>query len=385
MRVLIFEPTGGFWPYAPNISSAIANQEGVDEVYLLTSKVRENSQIADVILRADCRDMNADVTRRNPFQWVFGRVTSTLQWIYIRNKLVKELKPDVVHIQYTPTIIDQLFFPNLKGPYKKILTIHDVMPLSQTKIHTYGSLKKVYMAADELIVHSESNAIELEEKMHIHGDHVHVIPHLMDQQPTSKDLKSADDSKRHLNLEMGADYLLFFGSIRQSKGPQLAIEALAEVVKTRKNVKLLMAGSLNWDVDLDVIEARVKELNLEDHVVFHLGYVDDARVDDYFIASKIIMLPYIEFHSQSGVLLQAYSYETPVVVTNKGSLGETVKADQSGAVAVDTTPQAIAASINDLLSDEDSYEACIIHQRDAINKKYNSKNIGQMTVETYKK
>lgn len=385
MRVLIFEPTGGFWPYAPNIASAIASQEGVEEVYLLTSKGRENSQIADVILRADCRDMNADVTRRNPFKWVFDRVTSTLQWIYIRHKLIKELKPDVVHIQYTPTIIDQFFFPILKGPYKKVLTVHDVMPLSDTKIHTYSSLKTVYMAADELIVHSQSNAIELEEKMHIDSDHVHIIPHLMDKRPVSTDLNAADDSKRHLDLEIEAEYLLFFGSIRKSKGPQLAIEALAEIVKAHKNVKLLMAGSLNWDVDMDVIEARVKELNLEDHVVLHLGYVDDARVDDYFIASKVILLPYLQFHSQSGVLLQAYSYETPVVVTNKGSLGETVLADQSGTVAMDTTSQAIAASIDELLSDEELYEACIINQRDAINNKYNSKIIGQMTVETYKK
>lgn len=52
---------------------------------------------------------------------------------------------------------------------------------------------------------------------------------------------------------------------------------------------------------------------------------------------------------------------------------------------MDTTSQAIAASINDLLSDEDLYEAYIIHQRDAINNKYNSKIIGQTTVETYKK
>ena len=40
------------------------------------------------------------------------------------------------------------------------------------------------------------------------------------------DLKAADDSKRHLNLEMEAVYLFFFGDIRKSKdlaserGPQ---------------------------------------------------------------------------------------------------------------------------------------------------------------------
>ena len=75
-------------------------------------------------------------------------------------------------------------------------------------------------------------------------------------------LKAADDSKRHLNLEMEADYLLFFGGIRKSSGPQLAIEALVEIVKKHKNVKLLIVWSLSWSVDMDVIEARVKELNL---------------------------------------------------------------------------------------------------------------------------
>ena len=50
------------------------------------------------------------------------------------------------------------------------------------------------------------------------------------------DQKAADDSNRHLNLEMEADYLLFFVGIRKSKGPQLAIEALAEAVKTCKKM-----------------------------------------------------------------------------------------------------------------------------------------------------
>jgi hypothetical protein len=56
----------------------------------------------------------------------------------------------------------------------------------------------------------------------------------------------------------------------------------------------------------------------------HLGYVSDARFDEWIVASDVVVCPYRLIWS-SGVLERARLYERPVIATRVGGL-----ADQAG-------------------------------------------------------
>lgn len=384
MKILIFEPTGGFWPYAPNFAKAIKNYDQNNEVMLLTSSSRKSDNINNVMLRAECKSMNQEIKRNNKIAWLIDRVYSSLQWLIIRHKLIKEFKPDILHIQYTPTIFDQFLLPWLRKRIKVIITVHDVIPLIQTKIHTLKSLKKVYRSADEIIIHSRNNKNELIEFMGYECNNMHIIPHIMDSIPSTKNLPSEEESKEYLKLISNKQYLLFFGGIRKSKGLDLAIKAMYYLKDISEDAILLIAGSLHWDVNIKDIEALIKQYELEDRVALHLGYINESEVDYYFCASKLVLLPYIKFHSQSGVLLQSYQYQKPVIASNQGSLGETILEDETGLIIDALEPSILAKKIGALLKEKILYDTCATNQLNAINKKYNSFNIADLTVSVYR-
>jgi glycosyltransferase involved in cell wall biosynthesis len=56
-------------------------------------------------------------------------------------------------------------------------------------------------------------------------------------------------------------------------------------------------------------------------------------------------LPYTEFHSQSGVLADAYAYRVPLIVSDVGAIGPTVRSDATGIVVAPRDPEALADAI----------------------------------------
>lgn len=67
-------------------------------------------------------------------------------------------------------------------------------------------------------------------------------------------------------------------------------------------------------------------------------------VSTLFSASDILVLPYRDA-TQSGVVAVAYQMETPLIATNVGALGETVRKGSTGMVVNNATPEELANSI----------------------------------------
>ena len=64
-----------------------------------------------------------------------------------------------------------------------------------------------------------------------------------------------------------------------------------------------------------------------------IGLVSLERKRELFAQASIVVLPYTSFASQSGVLHDAYGHGRPVVVTDVGALGRSVREDGTGLVA----------------------------------------------------
>jgi glycosyltransferase involved in cell wall biosynthesis len=72
---------------------------------------------------------------------------------------------------------------------------------------------------------------------------------------------------------------------------------------------------------------------------------------DLFGQASVVVLPYTAFASQSGVLHDAYAQGRPVIVTDVGALGETVREDGTGLVVPAGDAAALTEAIEQLLSD----------------------------------
>lgn len=154
---------------------------------------------------------------------------------------------------------------------------------------------------------------------------------------------SKTSAAEFLNLPTNQKYMLFFGLIRDYKGLDLLLHAMADELLRKKDIKLLVAGEFYSDSKpyFDLIE----KYNLKDRVIMHNKFIPDPEVKYYFGIADIIVQPY-KTATQSGVTQIAYHFEKAMLVTNVGGLGEIVPNGKVGFV-VEPNPDEIAKSLNE--------------------------------------
>ena len=140
--------------------------------------------------------------------------------------------------------------------------------------------------------------------------------------------------------EGGPLELLFAGTIREYKGLDLLLEALA--ILGRDDINLTIAGEVWNESARPSAEALAR---VPGRVVTEFGYVSDARLVEHLTACHALVAPY-RSASQSGIVSLATAAGRPSLVTPVGSLAEAVEHGSNGVVASSVTPSAIAEGIN---------------------------------------
>lgn len=140
--------------------------------------------------------------------------------------------------------------------------------------------------------------------------------------------------------------LLFFGLIREYKGLDILLKSMDLLTD---EYQLIVAGECYGDFKLyqDLIDSSRNRANIK----VMEQYIPDDLVSVLFSASDVLVLPYRDA-TQSGVVAVAYQMETPLIATNVGALGETIKAGSTGMVVSEVTPEALADTIKSYFTDE---------------------------------
>ena len=83
-----------------------------------------------------------------------------------------------------------------------------------------------------------------------------------------------------LNLSPDTSYMLFFGFIRDYKGLDLLLEAMADKRLKDKNVKLIVAGEF-YNNSEKYFELE-KKFDVADKIIWHNDFIPDSQVATYF-------------------------------------------------------------------------------------------------------
>ena len=133
--------------------------------------------------------------------------------------------------------------------------------------------------------------------------------------------------------------ILYFGIIRDYKGFDILLKAIAEL-KNRNTEFHLLAGGECYGND-EKYTKLISDLGISNYITWHNRYIPDSEVTDYFSAADVVALPY-RTASQSGITQIAYSYDLPVIVTNVGGLPEIVDEGKSGFTISPENPEELA-------------------------------------------
>ncbi len=155
------------------------------------------------------------------------------------------------------------------------------------------------------------------------------------------DIVPPADARRAIGLPEDGRYVLFFGFIRDYKGLDLLLDAMADHRLEDMKVRLVVAGEFYGDPK--PYHDRIANLDIGNRVALHTDFIPDHEVNRYFCAADIVAQPY-KSATQSGVTQIAFHFEKPMLVTNVGGLPEIVPDGEVGFV-VEPDAQQIADAL----------------------------------------
>jgi D-inositol-3-phosphate glycosyltransferase len=247
------------------------------------------------------------------------------------------------------------------------------------------SLQLMYMAMDNIIVHTNKMKMELTKQFGIDSKKITVIPHGINSAVPKTDLTKSE-ARRSLGLDANDKVLLLFGNINPYKGIEYALLALDILKKKYSGLKLIIAGLIDSESYWSEIERVIDSKGLKKDLLEELRFIPDEEIEVFFKAADLMVLPYRDIF-QSGVLFLSFSFGLPVVATDVGSLKEAVMDSGAGAVCRPYDPEDLSEKI-DLYFQSELYR----NQEDSRKKiidyameKYSWKTIGMMTRDVYQK
>ncbi|MCQ1535092.1 glycosyltransferase family 4 protein [Methanosarcina sp. KYL-1] len=147
--------------------------------------------------------------------------------------------------------------------------------------------------------------------------------------------------------------ILSVGRLVESKGVDVLILAMKEVVIKFPDVKLFIVGD---GPERNKLETLVENLNLNENVVF-VGSVEHSLLPSLYASSDIFVLPSQNIggivEGLGVVLLEAMACGTPVIGSDIGGIKDIIIDGYNGFLVPEKSPGELSTKIIELLSDSE--------------------------------
>jgi glycosyltransferase involved in cell wall biosynthesis len=263
-----------------------------------------------------------------------------LNWISVGRKL-RKMRPDIIVVRFwlpfmgpaLGTILRQV----KKNKHSRIICIADNVIPHEKRPGDRAFTRYFLGACDAFITMSDKVMQDLR-SLESSKPAKQVLHPLYDNfgEPL---LKKA--AREKLAIDPHAKTIVFFGFIRNYKGLDLLLSAMADPRIRQAGIQLLVAGEFYEEQKPYAEIIRANEL--ERTVLLHTHFIPDEEVRYYICAGDCIVQPYRNA-TQSGVTPLAYHFEKPMIVTNVGGLPDLVPHKKAGLVC-EPDPTSIADAI----------------------------------------
>jgi glycosyltransferase involved in cell wall biosynthesis len=263
-----------------------------------------------------------------------------LNWIITGNKL-RQWKPDLVIVRYWLPFMGPALGTILRimrrNRHSRIVCIADNVIPHEKRPGDTAFTRYFLKSCDAFVTMSEkvlSDLRKFEPRK----------PAQLVQHPLYDNFGEAipkKDARQILQLDPEEKIILFFGFIRQYKGLDLLLKAMADNRIRAAGIRLLVAGEF-YEHDKPYHQL-IEELHLQETVIMRTRFIPDGEVKNYLCAADCVVQPY-KTATQSGVTPLAYHFEKPMIVTNVGGLPALVP-DRKVGLVCEPEPEAIATAI----------------------------------------
>lgn len=214
-----------------------------------------------------------------------------------------------------------------------------------------------------------TNQVKKLYKDFVKEEKIQVIPFGVDVEkfrPPKKDRKS------------GVYEILYVGSLYPIKGLKYLIQAFAQVLKERRDVRLRIVGNGPEKARLSLL---VNKLGLQGNVFFE-GFIPYNEIVPYYQQCDIFV--YTTLGEPFGKsIIEAMACGKPIITSNIGGPAEIVENGRSGFLVPPTKPRAIAGKICLLLADVYLRRRMGEAARRTVTEKYSMEKIAELSHQLY--
>jgi glycosyltransferase involved in cell wall biosynthesis len=261
-------------------------------------------------------------------------------WLRMGNRLKKE-KPDLIVVRYWLPFMGPALGTILrrvrKNKHTRIVCIADNVIPHEKRFGDKPFTRYFLKAPDAFVTMSEKVMKDLKTFEPVKP--ARLVNHPL--YDTFGEIIPAQEARVHLGLPEKQKIILFFGFIRQYKGLDILLEAMADERIKKEGIRLLVAGEFYEDEKK--YQALIDQLGIRERLIVRTDFIPDSEVKYYLCAADVVIQPYRNA-TQSGVTPLAYHFEKPMVVTNVGGLPDLVPDGKAGLV-VEPDPSSIAEGI----------------------------------------
>jgi len=383
INIALIEPIGGHGGndiYAFNIIHSIGMSENCSAtLYTCDATATDGRE-------------NVKLTYKN----IFGKTNKFIRGFNYMMGTIKSLrdakknKANIVHLHFFDFSMREyfnLFMAKKLYGFHVVGTVHDIECFEKyakgdNSKHNYD---KFFLLLDGVVVHTEYARRELLKQLSsetIGARNIQTI-YACDLDYDSLDKETVEKSiaRKHLNLPQERKIVLFFGQIKTVKGLDVLLEAVANVSQKDPSLLLVIAGKV-WKDDFSKYERIIKENGSEPYVEQRIGFIDNEEVPYYFNAADVIALPYKKIYN-SGVLIRAMSFGTPVLASNFGPFKEFIHDGENGFLFETENAESLAEKLFNVLEEETPLESVSRAETEFIKRNFSLKKIGNQYRELY--
>ena len=233
-----------------------------------------------------------------------------------------------------------------------VTTFHTV--LANPTASQRAVMERIVDASSKVVVMANKGRELLRSVYHVPDDKIEVIAHGIPDVA----LVAPDAAKARLGFD-GKSIILTFGLLSPNKGIEVMIDAMPSILKRRADALYVVLGATHPNLVRDQGEAyrnrlmrRVRELGVEDHIVFLDRFVDLPTLLEFISMCDVYVTPYLnEAQMTSGTLAYSFGMGKPVVSTPYWHARELL-ANGRGVLVPFGDATAIGNKIAELLTDD---------------------------------
>jgi glycosyltransferase involved in cell wall biosynthesis len=246
-------------------------------------------------------------------------------------QFIKQQNMDIVHAIWPYNIHEFVLYVLRK---KTVLTVHDPFPHSDDNAKIEKARRWfAFKWLKNFIILNKSFMSDFIKFYHLENRNVYI---------------SKLGSYSYLNVvfkpkKKKNDYILFFGQISPYKGIEYLLKAFAQYSKENDTCRLIVAGGGNYYFDKSEYE---KNPNIE----FRNCFIPDDELAGLIYNSLFCVCPYTSA-TQSGVVMSAFAFNKPVIVSNVGALPEMLGGGKYGMIVPPMDAESLYTAIKEMVHD----------------------------------